>query len=67
MIRCACVSEVYANCPDPVAWGVNLNDEEMWLCERCYQNVKAGAYGSSIKVLAAIPVTISLTRHNSAD
>ena len=55
--QCACVSEKYGNCPEPVAWAVNLNDNEQWLCERCYQNVKAGAYGPRVKILAAIPLS----------
>lgn len=51
--RCACVSDKYGHCPEPVAWGVNINDKEMWLCERCYKNTKAGAYGPRVKILAA--------------
>ena len=55
---CACSSEKHGDCPDPVAWAVKLNDNEMWLCQRCYDNAKAGAYGPKVKILAAIPISI---------
>lgn len=51
--RCACRSETQ-NCPNPIAWAVNINDKEMWLCEKCYNNVLAGAY-QQCKLLVAIP------------
>ena len=55
-LRCAWVSERHGNCPEPVAWAVNLNDREIWLCERCYQNVKAGAFGPQCHISAEIPI-----------
>ncbi len=54
--QCACRSERHGYCPEPVAWAVSLNDNEIWLCERCYQNVKSGAYGDGLKMLAAVPL-----------
>jgi ribosomal protein L37AE/L43A len=52
--QCAVLSD-HGNCPRLVAWAVNINDNEMWLCDRCYQNVKDGVYGH-IPILAAIPI-----------
>lgn len=56
--KCACVSNKYGHCPELVAWAVNLNDKEIWLCERCYKNAKAGAYGPTVKILAEVPVSL---------
>lgn len=33
---CAVYSEQYGNCPEPIAWAVNLNGNNFYLCERCY-------------------------------
>lgn len=53
---CACKSEQHGNCPHPVAWAVNLNDNEMFLCERCFANAQIGTFGPSVKILAAIRI-----------
>ncbi len=56
--QCALVSERYGNCPEPVAWAVNINDDEMWLCEKCYRFVER--HGRDVipplNLLAAIPL-----------
>jgi hypothetical protein len=57
IMQCAFVSELYGNCPEPVAWAVNLDDNEQWLCERCYRNVKTGRFNGKLKMLAAAPVS----------
>lgn len=53
-VCCATESTNHGNCPNPVEWAVNINDREMWLCNRCHQNVKDGAYGKNLKILAEI-------------
>jgi hypothetical protein len=54
--QCAVEHAVHGNCPEPIAWAVNINDKEMYLCEKCHGNVLAGAFGPSIKVLAAVNI-----------
>ena len=42
------------HCPNQPYWAVNLNQDEVFLCDRCYGNVKKGVYGKNVILLAAI-------------
>lgn len=45
------------NCPEVIAWGVNIDGNEFFLCEKCYDNVVIkGVYGEQ-KVLAAVKIS----------
>ena len=52
---CAVRNEKFGGCPETPAWAVNINDDELFLCERCYSNVK-GAY-PRLRMLAEIPLS----------
>lgn len=53
-ITCFCTSES-GNCPDRPEWAVATKWDDVFLCERCYKNAKAGAY-KDFEVLAAINI-----------
>jgi len=37
------------NCPDPVSHTVIHHGRQLYLCERCFQNVLLGAYGKELQ------------------
>lgn len=60
-LTCYCHNEKGEFCPEPPAWGVNISEHEVFLCERCYQNAKAGKFEPQFKLLAAVPLSIFKT------
>lgn len=56
IIHCASFSDTFkCHCPRDVKWAVNINNNEMFLCDRCYTAVKAGAF-KNLKIFAEINV-----------
>jgi len=53
-ITCFCKNANGENCPQKVKWAVNLNQDEVFLCEQCYRNAEEGAYGKRMTPLSAI-------------
>lgn len=47
-MKCSIENHIHGNCPSKPIWATTVDDKDCLLCEKCFKNVKAGAYGNKI-------------------
>ncbi len=63
-MKCSVVSKSGTNCPNTAIHPVDAGDGKVWLCERCFENVRMGVYGKNFR--EATQTAVPTCQHESS-